>query len=114
MFCINKSEVLEIIRNSFFHLMYEEDIKIGSTEVLLYFPTIGIVIIEPKRDRPDILDNENVEDMDELYIKRELGARPIYLDLEEDDFNVGNIINDILLEASFAPSDDNFLEGRGN
>lgn len=94
--------------------MYEEDIKIGSTEVLLYFPTIGIVIIEPKRDRPDILDNENVEDMDELYIKRELGARPIYLDLEEDDFNVGNIINDILLEARFAPSDDNFLEGRGN
>ena len=105
---------MEIIRNSFIHLMYEENIKIGSTEVLLYFPTIGIAIIVPKKDRPDIRDNDNVEDMDELYIKRELGARPIYLDLEEKNFNVGYIINDILLLARFAPSDDNFLEGRGN
>lgn len=44
--------------------------------------------------------------MDELYIKKELEAKPIYLDLEEDKFNVGFVINDILLEARFAPSEN--------
>lgn len=44
--------------------------------------------------------------MDELYIKKELEAKPIYLDLEEDKFNIGFVINDILLEARFAPSEN--------
>jgi predicted P-loop ATPase len=80
--------------------------------VLLYFPSIGIAIIEPKIDRRHILNEENIKDMDELYIKKELNAKPIYLDLKEDKFNIGYVINDILLEAKFAPS-ENFLESRG-
>ncbi len=109
---MNKQEAIEIIKNSFLHLMFEENVKVGSIDILLYFPSIGIAILEPKKDRKHLLLEDNIEDMDELYIKKELEAKPIYLDLEEDKFNVGFVINDILLEARFAPS-ENFLESRG-
>ncbi|HDR4736905.1 TPA: hypothetical protein QCR36_003956 [Bacillus cereus] len=109
---MNKQEAIEIIKNSFYHLMFEENVKVGSIDILLYFPSIGIAILEPKKDRKHLLLEDNIEDMDELYIKKELEAKPIYLDLEEDKFNIGFVINDILLEARFAPS-ENFLESRG-
>lgn len=109
---MNKQDAIEIIRNSFLHLMFEENIKVGSIDILLYFPSIGIAVLEPNKDRKHIQNEDNIEDMDELYIKKELKAKPIYLDLEEDKFNIGFVINDILLEARFAPS-ENFLESRG-
>ncbi|MES9681721.1 hypothetical protein ABWK22_02150 [Gottfriedia acidiceleris] len=109
---INKQDALEIIKNSFLHLIYEENIKVGPIDVLLYFPSIGIAVIEPDQDRLHIRDDENIEDMNELYIKKELKAKPIYLDVNEKNFSVGYVINDILLEARFAPS-ENFLESRG-
>ncbi|MEX3713409.1 hypothetical protein ABFV99_13475 [Cytobacillus horneckiae] len=109
---MEKAEALEIIKSSFLHLIYEENLVVCSREVLLYFPSIGIAIIEPKDDRRT--DNENIEDMDELYIKKELLAKPIYLDVNDKDFNVGYVINDILLEARFAPLERNSSEGRGS
>ncbi|MFE4029306.1 hypothetical protein ACFX4N_24450 [Priestia sp. YIM B13551] len=101
---MNKLEAVEIIKHAFIHLMYEENVKVGSTNILLYFPTIGIALVEPKRDRED-LQNDNVEDLDELYIKKELKARQIVVDFEDKDFSVGYIINDILLEARFVPGE---------
>lgn len=109
---MNKDEALEVIKNSFHHLIFEENIKVGNIEVLLYFPSLGLAIMEPDRDRMQALNNENVENMDEFILKRELSAKPLYLDLEEKDFNIGYVINDILLEARFAPS-DNFFQSRG-
>ncbi len=47
-----------------------------------------------------------------VYIKLNINAKTIYLDLEEEDFNIGFVINDILLEARFAPSEQ-FMEDRG-
>ncbi|MEK1828892.1 hypothetical protein AAAC51_07025 [Priestia megaterium] len=108
---MDKSEAVEIIKHAFIHLMYDEDMQVGSTNVLLYFPTIGIAVVEPKKDRPD-LDNENVQDLEELYIKKELGAKVVPLDVEEEGFSVGFVINDILLEAQFAPIDRPCLQGR--
>ncbi|MED2091773.1 hypothetical protein P4V66_29990, partial [Bacillus thuringiensis] len=65
---MNKQEAIEIIKNSFLHLMFEENVKVGSIDILLYFPSIGIAILEPKKDRKHLLLEDNIEDMDELYI----------------------------------------------
>lgn len=100
---LSKKDAIEIIRNSFSHLFYDENIKAGPVDVLLYFPTIGIAIVEMESEKS--LNYDNVEDMNALYIKKELCAKPIYLNLNEPNFNIGYIINDILLEARFEPDD---------
>lgn len=46
---MNKQEAIEIIKNSFYHLVFEENVKVGSIDILLYFPSIGIAILEPKK-----------------------------------------------------------------
>ncbi|BCT30417.1 hypothetical protein BVAD3_40910 (plasmid) [Bacillus velezensis] len=57
---------------------------------------------------------ENIESFNKLKIQKELNAKPIYLDINDDNFNIGYVINDILLEAGFVPTDKNDQEGRGN
>lgn len=109
---MEKAEALEIIKNSFLHLIYEENLMVNSREVLLYFPTIGIAVLEPKDGMRSHVDNDNIEGMDELYIKKELSAKPVYLDLEEENFSIGYVINDILLEGRFVPLER--TEGRSS
>jgi hypothetical protein len=97
---LDKAEVLNIIKNTFYHLIVEENLKVGSTEVLLYFPSMKIAILESSKNIHKF-DDENVQDMNELLIKKTLGATPIYLNMEEPDFSIGFLLNEILMETGF-------------
>lgn len=98
---MNKEQVLEIIENSFMHLQYEKNIKVGNIEVLIYFPTAGVAVLESSKD---VKSDEDVVDFKEAMIRKELSAEPIYLDMHDDNFNIGYVINDILLTAEFVPT----------
>jgi hypothetical protein len=106
---MKKEEALEVIRTTFVHLFCEENVEIGNTTALLYFPSMGIAIIEVDENKRQILNDDNVEDMDAMLIKREAGAEPVYLDLEEENFNIGLVIHDILMAARFEPAENFFL-----
>lgn len=95
-------DVVSIIERSFTHLFYEKNLHIGNIEILLYFPTIGIAILEDINS--DKGEDENVvNNLSEIVIEKELGADVIYLNTNHKNFNVGDIINDILLLAEFEP-----------
>ncbi|UOE58212.1 hypothetical protein [Cytobacillus oceanisediminis] len=106
---MNKHEALQIIKDTFGHFIYEENLMIGTTEVLLYFPTMGIAILESE---DKVISNNKVEDLNEHLIRKELDAKPIYLNLEQNN-PIGFILNDIIIEAGFIPTDLN-IEGTNN
>lgn len=107
---INTQEAIGIIKNAFCHLIYDEDIKIGEIKVLLHFPSIGIAVLE---ESCNCSGNESVACIEDLIVQKELGAKSIYLNMKEKNFNIGYVINDILIEAKFVPGDENDNEGRG-
>jgi hypothetical protein len=108
---IDKAEAIEIIKNTFYHLIFEEEIKIGTGEVLLYFPTMGIAVLESSEEHSK-LDIEIVQCMHEHLIRRELNAKPVYLNLEEPGFSIGFVLNEILLEGRLFPGVQQSDEGR--
>lgn len=103
---MKKEHMLEIIKGSFMHFLYEEDIEVGHIHVLLHFPTLGIALVELLDHKRHILDTEDVEDMDELILQKELNSKPIYVDFNSPDLHVGHLINDILMEGQFVPLSD--------
>lgn len=109
---MNQTEALDVIKNTFYHLIFEENIKVGTTEVLLYFPTMGIAILESSENKSHI-DSENVEHLDEHLIRKELDAEPIYLDMDAPDFSIGFVLNEILLQVGFVPKIDSVDERKG-
>lgn len=110
---MNKEQVLEIVKGSFMHLMHEENVQVCHINVLLYFPTIGIALVELDEAKKQVLDNDDIEDMNQLLLKKELEARPVYIDFSDENFHVGHVINDILMEAQFVPG-DSFFENKSN
>lgn len=103
---MDKNTAVEIIKNAFIHLIFEENVSIGNRVALLYFPSISIALFEEEENNP-IFEQENVESLDDLILKKKFEAKPVYLNLFEKDFSVGLVINDILLEAGFTPRDKN-------
>lgn len=99
---MKKEEAVQIIKHTFYHLIFEENLKIGTTDILLYFPTMKIAVLESSGNFSSI-DNDNVKSLNEHVIKKELNALPVYLDLDDEDFSIGFVLNEILLEGRFLP-----------
>lgn len=112
-FYITTQEAIEIIKNSFCHLIYEENVQIGQFKIPLYFPSINIAILE-RRTVKESIENEKVECLVELAIQKELSAKAIYLNMHENNFNIGYVVNDILLEAGFIPTKEDEQESGEN
>lgn len=105
---MNKKDTLDIVKKAFHHMFVEENIQVGNISVLLYFPTMSIALLDLESKNAAIVDDPNIEDMDSLLIKKELGAKTVYLDMNEEDFNVGFVINDIITTAEMLPSENSF------
>lgn len=100
---LNITDAIEVLITSFCHLNFEENIWIGNTEILLYFPTIGIAILESSPEKSRFI-NDKLEDISEYMIRKKLNAEAIYLDVDDEDFCIGLIINELLLKGGFVPS----------
>lgn len=99
---MTKEQTIKIIENAFCHLIYDKNIKVNNIEVLIHFPTIGIALLD---ESPE-LDNDAIKDFNELLLMKEINAKPVYLDYDNNNFDVGYVINEILMEAEFVPSID--------
>lgn len=93
------SECVSVIEKSFQHLFYEKSLFIGHVEVLIHFPSIGIAVLEESNNN----DNEDIDSLIDRLVHKELNAKAIYINSKESNFNVGNVINDILLTSGFEP-----------
>lgn len=101
---MNIDEAVTVIENTFTHLIYEKDIRIGNIKVLLYFPTIAVSILE-ESDRHSEADTiDKVQSIVQGILEREIDAHPIYINIGNPNFNIGHVINEILLYAGFEPS----------
>lgn len=105
------TDALEVLITSFCHLNFEENIWIGTLEILLYFPSIGIAIMESSPEKSTFI-NDKLENISEYMIRKKLNAEVIYLDVDDEDFCIGLIINELLLKAGFVPSSKKLTDSK--
>ena len=103
---MNVEESLSVIENAFCHLIYEKDIQMGSIKVLLHFPSIGISILERSDDHVHSGPIDNIFSIVSSVLMKEVETSPVYLDAHKQNFNVGYVINEILMLAEFEPRQD--------
>ena len=99
---MNMNEAIEIIQHAFGHLIYDETEEGFETKPLLYFPSISIAVFEAKSE----LEEKTIEKMLVSARKKDPSLntiRPIFINTEQADFNVGDVIQDILFEGRFEP-----------
>lgn len=98
---MNMNEAIEIIQHAFGHLIYDETEEEFEIEPLLYFPSISIAVFEAKSE----IEEKAIEKMLVSAKKKNptLNTTPIFINTEQANFNVGDVIQDILLEGRFEP-----------
>lgn len=97
---MNIDESVKIIRAAFSHLIFEENQVFGDANALLYFPSIGIGVFEADNEMEEFRVKE-VLAMKSVYTAEKI--KPIFINIKEENYNVGQVIQDILLEGRFAP-----------
>ena len=98
---LNMEKELEIIKTAFSHFIYEEEVYFGDERALIYFPSIGFALFEGK----DEVSQRRIEQaLEGHFLKTKHLVRAIFINTEEEGYNVGYVIQDILLEGGFIPS----------
>lgn len=100
MLVVNIEESVEIIKASFSHLIYEEKKVFGDAHALLYFPSIGIGVFEADSEMKEQKIEKSLKTFSRVLNKNFV---PVFINVAEEGFNVGQVIQDILLEGRFAP-----------
>lgn len=92
-----EQEILSIITAAFKNFQHENQLEVGSYRLDLYFPELKIAV------ECDEFDHENYNAAEEikrqLYIERELGCYFVRFNPDEPNFNVGDVINQILMKV---------------
>ena len=98
---MNMNEAVEIIQHAFGHLINDETEEVFEIEPLLYFPSISVALFEAQSE----LEEKTIEKMLETTRKKgsTLNIKPIFINTEQPNFNVGDVIQDILFEGRFEP-----------
>jgi very-short-patch-repair endonuclease len=92
----DEQQVLNIISSSFKHLEQKHQFQIGPYRIDLYFPEIKIAVEVDELNHDDY--NAAAEVKREMFIINQLNCKIIRFNPDAVDFNVGDIINEILMK----------------
>jgi len=89
-----EQRTLVIISKAFKHLRQEFQFPIGKYKIDLYFPDVNIAIECDEFGHRGY--DKQLEEKRENFIKQKLGCKIIRYNPDKKDFNVGDVINEIM------------------